>query len=259
MPTEPSNFLPARELLESGVHFGHKARRLNPKMLPFIFGKRNQIHILDVRLTIRNTIKACHFLRGLSARGGQVLFVGTKRQARAVVAEQAKRCNMPFSAERWLGGTLTNYRTIRSRLERLQEIEKWEGDNTINLYGAKEQASIRRQKKKLVRNLHGIRIMDKIPTCLVVVDPTLEAIAVSEARIVGASTIALIDTDGNPDGIDIPIPCNDDSMKVIQILISKLADSIIEGRPRFAEPVAGAETVSVGEAAGEPEAATEGA
>lgn len=233
MATAEAAFLPARQLLESGVHFGHKARKLNPKMLPFIFGKRNQIHIIDIRKTIRNTVKAYHFLQNLAARGEQVLFVGTKRQCRAVVEEQARRCGMPFSAERWLGGTLTNYATVRSRLQRLEEIEKWEVEDKLGAFNKKELSAISREKRKLLRNLSGIRTLDRLPAAMVVVDPSQEAIAVAEARIIGAATVALIDTDGDPDGIDIPIPCNDDSMKVIQILLSRMADAILAGKPRF--------------------------
>ena len=251
MAAETANFLPARQLLESGVHFGHKARKLNPKMLPYIFGKRNQIHIIDIRKTIRNTVRAYYFLRNLAARGEQILFVGTKRQARAIVAEQARRCGMPYSAERWLGGTLTNYATIRSRLTRLDEIERWETDGTMDKFSGKERASIIRQKRKLLRNLIGIRTMNRLPSCLVVIDPTQEEIAVAEARIIGAATVALIDTDGNPDDIDISIPCNDDSLKVIQIIVSKLADAIIEGKPRFAEAAAAEPAEATAEAEAE--------
>lgn len=233
MATAEATFLPARQLLESGVHFGHKARKLNPKMLPFIFGKRNQIHIIDIRKTIKNTIKAYHFLQSLAGRGDHILFVGTKRQCRAVVEEQARRCGMPFSSERWLGGTLTNYATVRSRLHRLEEIEMWENENKMGAFNMKELSAISREKRKLLRNLSGIRTLDRLPSAMVVVDPSQEAIAVAEARIIGVATVALIDTDGNPDGIDIPIPCNDDSMKVIQILLSRLADAIIAGKPRF--------------------------
>lgn len=254
MATKTANFLPARQLLESGVHFGHKARKLNPKMLPFIFGKRNQIHIIDIRKTIKNTVKAYYFLRNLAAKGELILFVGTKRQSRAVVSEQAQRCGMPYSSERWLGGTLTNYATIRGRLERLEEIERWESDGTLDLFSGKERASILRQKRKLLRNLFGIRTMSRLPAALIIVDQTQEEIAVAEAQIIGAATIALIDTDGNPDNIDIPIPCNDDSMKVISILMSKLADAIIEGKPKIAEaaPAASEEAAAPAEATAAP-------
>lgn len=227
---DATSFLPVRTLLESGVHFGHKVSRLNPRMLPYIWGKRNQIHIIDVHQTIKGVVKAHHFLRNLAARGETILFVGTKRQARAVVAEQAKRCGMPYAAERWLGGTLTNYVTIRSRLRRLEEIERWETDGTLEKFSKKEAGGILREKRKLLRNLLGIRDMSKIPSCLLVVDPTHEDIAVKEAAAVGAAVVALIDTDGDPKHVDIPIPCNDDSMKVVSVLVSKLADAIADGR-----------------------------
>jgi len=226
----PSLSISARELLESGAHYGHRVSRWNPKMQPYIHSRRNLIHIIDVRETIRGLVRAWHFLRNLAARGELVLLVGTKRQAGAVVKAEAMRCGMPFVAERWLGGTLTNYETIRTRLSRLKEIEQWEQDGTINRYSKKEQASIQREKRKLLRNLDGLRTMERLPSCLVIVDPNHEEIAVSEARKVGAATVALIDTDGNPEDIDLPIPANDDSMKVIQILVSRLADAILEGR-----------------------------
>lgn len=242
---DATNFLPVRLLLESGVHFGHKVSRLNPRMLPYIWGKRNHIHIIDVHQTIKGVVKAYHFLRNLSARGETVLFVGTKRQARAVVSEQAKRCGMPFASERWLGGTLTNYVTIRSRLRRLEEIERWETDGTMAKFSKKEAGGIIREKRKLLRNLSGIREMHRVPACLLVIDPTHEEIAVNEAAAVGAAVIALIDTDGDPLNVDIPIPCNDDSMKVVQVVVSKLADAIAEGR----QSVLNAKIVAEAEAA----------
>lgn len=226
----PSLSISARELLESGVHYGHRVSRWNPKMQPYIHSRRNLIHIIDVRQTVRGLVRAWHFLRNLAARGELILLVGTKRQAGAVVKSEALRCGMPYVAERWLGGTLTNYETIRNRLSRLKEIEQWEQDGTIDRYSKKEQAAIQREKRKLLRNLDGLRTMERLPACVVVVDPRHEEIAVSEARKVGAATVALIDTDGNPEEIDIPIPGNDDSMKVIQIVMSRLADAIVEGR-----------------------------
>ncbi len=253
----PPLSISARELLESGVHYGHRVSRWNPKMRPFIHSKRNLIHIMDVRETVKGLVKAWHFIKNLAARGELVLLVGTKRQAGAVVKAEAIRCGMPYVAERWLGGTLTNYETIRTRLSRLKEIETWEQDGTINRYSKKEQASIQRQKRKLLRNLDGLRTMERLPACLVVVDPNHEEIAVTEANKIGAATVALIDTDGDPDKIDIPIPGNDDSMKVIQIMMAKLADAILEGRahpvgvPRPEDMVkAGAVSVSMPEKQG---------
>lgn len=253
----PSLVISARELLASGAHYGHRVSRWNPKMAPYIHARKSLIHIIDVRQTIKGLVKAWHFLRNLAARGELILFVGTKRQAGAVIRAEAQRCGMPYVAERWLGGTLTNYETIRRRLERLREIEQWEQDGTINRYSKKEQAGIQREKRKLLRNLDGLRTMERLPAALVIVDPRHEEIAVSEAHKIGAATVALIDTDGDPEEIDIPIPCNDDSMKVVQIIVSRLADAVVEGK---AHPVgvpkaeeiqkAGAVSISVPEKPG---------
>ena len=234
----PSTFIDPKALLVAGVHFGHKVSRWNPKMRPYIFEKRNLIHIIDVRATVKGLIKACHFLEKLAARGELVLFVGTKRQASTVIKNESKRCGMPYVAERWLGGTLTNYATIRERLTRLKTIESWEADGTINRYVKKEQSGIAREKRKLIRNLDGIRTLERIPAALVIIDPCHESIAVAEADKVGAATVALIDTDGDPEAIDVPIPGNDDSMKVIQIVVAKLADAVIEGRAKAPHIVA---------------------
>ena len=253
----PSLSISARELLASGVHYGHKVSRWNPKMRPYIHAKHSLIHIIDVRATIRGLVRAWGFLKNLAARGELILFVGTKRQAGAVVKEQAQRCGMPYVSERWLGGTLTNYDTIRTRLNRLKEIETWEQDGTIHRYSKKEQSAIHREKRKLLRNLDGLRAMDRLPTCLVVVDPVMEKICVAEAQKIKAATVALIDSDGDPDEVDIAIPGNDDSIKVVSIIVTKLADAIIEGK---ANPVgmpkpeeiqkAGAVSVSMPEKAG---------
>jgi small subunit ribosomal protein S2 len=253
----PSLSISARELLASGVHYGHKVSRWNPKMRPYIHAKHTLIHIIDVRETIKGLVRAWHVLKNLAARGELVLFVGTKRQAGAVIKEQARRCGMPYVSERWLGGTLTNYDTIRTRLNRLKEIESWEQDGTINRYSKKEQSAIQREKRKLLRNLDGLRQMDRLPSTLVLVDPVMEKIAVAEARTIGAATVALIDSDGDPDAIDVAIPGNDDSIKVVNIIVTKLADAILEGKanpvgmPRPEEiQKAGAVSISVPEKAG---------
>jgi small subunit ribosomal protein S2 len=226
-------------------------------MRPYIHAKKSLIHIIDVRETIKGLVRAWHFLQKLASRGELILFVGTKRQAGAVVKTEASRCGMAYVSERWLGGTLTNYDTIRNRLNRLKEIEQWEADGTINRYSKKEQSAINREKRKLLRNLDGLRSMDRLPTCLVIVDPQHEAIAVAEAKKIGAATVALIDSDGDPDKIDIAIPGNDDSMKVVQIIVNKLADAIIEGKshptgvPKAEEiSKAGAVSISVPERQG---------
>ncbi len=232
----PETFISPEELLKSGVHFGHKVSRWNPKMAPYIYGKRNLIHIIDVKHTIKGIAKAYGFLEKLASQNALILFVGTKRQAGTVIKEESRRAGMPYVSERWIGGTLTNYATVRERLKRLEEIEAWEKDGTINRYGKKEQSSIQREKRKLVRNLDGLRTLKERPKCLVIIDPHHEAIAVAEADKIGAATVALIDTDGDPDAIDIPIPGNDDSMKVIDIVVRKLADAVIQGKSH-ADPI----------------------
>jgi len=234
----PETFISPEELLKSGVHFGHKVSRWNPKMQPYIYGKRNLIHIIDVRATIKGLVKAFAFVEKVASKNEIVLFVGTKRQAGAVIKEAARRCGMPYVSERWIGGTLTNYATVRERLKRLEEIETWEKDGTIHRYGKKEQSSIQREKRKLVRNLDGLRLLKRLPAALLVIDPAHEKIAVQEADKINphAATIALIDTDGDPDEIDIPIPGNDDSMKVVAIVVNKLADAVLAGKSH-ADPV----------------------
>jgi len=218
-----------KELLDSGVHFGHRSSRWNPKMERYIYTKRNLIHIIDLQETVRGLIRATHFLTRLVSTGERVLIVGTKRQARNVVINEAKRCNMPYVAERWLGGTLTNFQTIRSRLKRLHEIETLEKEDKLSLYKKKEIARIMREKRKLVRNLDGIRDLDKLPSGLVVIDPGREKNAVLEARKLGIPVIGVVDTNCDPDLLDIPVPANDDAMRSIKILLSRMVDAIIQG------------------------------
>lgn len=218
-----------QELLDSGVHFGHRVGRWNPKMEPFIFGKRNLIHIINLRETLKGLLRACNFVERLVADGRNVLFVGTKRQARTVVESEARRCNMPFVTERWLGGTLTNFETIRGRLKRLEEIEALEGTENELILTKKELARLMREKRKLLKNLDGIRRMAKLPGALVLVDPNREDIAVAEANKLGIPVIALLDTDCDPSKIDIPIPGNDDAMRSIQVVVRRLTDSVIAG------------------------------
>lgn len=233
-----SDFISVKDLLASGVHFGHKVSKWNPKMAPYIYGKRNLIYILDIRETLKGLVKAHAFLFNLAKRGDLVLFVGTKRQAGAIVAQEARRCGMPYVSDRWLGGALTNFATVRERLKRLHEIETMELEGTINRYSKKEISQIMREKRKLKRNLDGIRNMDRLPTAVVVIDPTYERIAVEEANKIKAATVALIDTDGDPDHVDIAIPGNDDSIKVIQLIMGKLADAVIEGRAKSVGTIA---------------------
>ena len=261
MTTALNTIVDVKALLDAGVHYGHRASRWNPKMRPYIYGKRNGIHIIDLRETVRGLLRAYKYLVRVVTNGGVVLFVGTKRQAKEIIEREAQRCGMPYVSERWLGGTLTNNRTIRARVKRLQELEAmWlpAGVNPhkedLNAYiekmmteagkldpaKAPESADIRTHSKKMIaqlsrellkirRNLKGIRDMVKLPEALVIVDPKKEHNAVREARRMGIPTIALIDTDSDPDEVDLPIPGNDDSIRSIEIIIAKLADACLEG------------------------------
>ena len=218
-----------QELVEAGAHFGHRASRWNPKMAPYIYARKNGIHIIDVRETIRGLLRAKKYLAQVAAQGSLVLFVGTKRQASAAVERESLRCHMPFVAERWLGGTLTNFRTVRSRLGRLEEVEKIRGGEEINTYSKKMQAALGREYRKMYRNLNGLRTLNRMPECLVIVDPTKEKNAVKEARSLGITTVSLIDTDCDPDLIDLPIPGNDDGIRSIELIMRHLAEAILVG------------------------------
>ncbi|MDR1959138.1 MAG: 30S ribosomal protein S2 [Planctomycetaceae bacterium] len=219
-----------QDLIDAGVHFGHQASHWNPKMRPYVYGRRKLIHIIDVRETVRGILRARKYLKQVAAAGGMILFVGTKRQASETIEQQSVKCGMPYVAERWLGGTLTNFRTIRSRLSRLQELEEIINGEGLSIYSKKMQASLLREHKKMFSNLNGIRTMDRFPDCMVIVDPKKEKNAVLEARKLGITTIALIDTDSNPDDVDLPIPGNDDGIRSIELIISLLADAVNEGR-----------------------------
>ncbi|MDB5172543.1 MAG: rpsB [Phycisphaerales bacterium] len=219
-----------KSLVDAGVHFGHRVSRWNPKMEPYIHGKRNMIHIIDVRETVKGLLRARRFLQNIVAGGKDVLFVGTKRQARHPLEEEAKRCGMHYVAERWLGGTLTNFRTIRARLNRLEELEKLWATGQIETYSKKMKATLQREMTKIKTNLEGIRKMERMPGAMFIVDTRREHIAVKEARKLGVPTVALIDTDSDPDQIDLPIPGNDDAMRAVEIILHDLADAIIEGK-----------------------------
>ncbi len=247
-----SNVL-AQELIEAGVHFGHRASRWNPKMRPYIHGRRNLIHIIDVRETIRGLLRARKYLKQVASSGVLVLFVGTKRQGAEAVAREAARCGMPYVSDRWLGGTLTNFRTIRNRLARLEELEALIPSEAFGTYSKKMQSSLRREHRKMLRNLGGIRTLSRLPECLVVFDPKKEKNAVNEARKMGITTVALIDTDCDPDVIDLPIPGNDDSIRSIELVAARLADAILEGKAQTAtESQAAAEGAeNAGAAAGD--------
>ncbi len=218
-----------KELIEAGVHFGHRASRWNPKMAPYIYGRKNLIHIMDIRETVRGLLRARKYLSQVAEGGSLILFVGTKRQAGATIQREAERCGMPFVSERWLGGALTNFRTIRSRMSRLEELERIRASDELATYSKKAQSSLNREYRKIYRNLNGLRSMNRLPECLVVVDPNKEKNAIREAKSLGITTIALIDTDCDPDRVDLPIPGNDDGIRSIDLIAKHLADAVIAG------------------------------
>ena len=229
-----------RELIEAGVHFGHRASRWNPKMRSYIYARRNLIHIIDVRETVRGLLRARKYLQRVAAGGSLVLFVGTKRQASDTMEQQAPRCGMPFVSDRWLGGTLTNFRTIRSRLSRLEELEAMRESGEIESYSKKMQSALNREYRKMYRNLNGIRSMNRLPECLVIVDPRKEKNAIREAQKLGITTVSLIDTDCDPDEVDLPIPGNDDSIRSIELIVQLLADAVLSGKASSGELKQGA-------------------
>lgn len=230
-----------KQLIESGVHFGHRASRWNPKMRPYIYGRRNKIHIIDVRETVRGLLRAKKYLAQVAAAGSLVLFVGTKRQAAEVIEEQALKCGMPFVSQRWLGGALTNFRTIRSRMARLEELEALLNSEDIKLYSKKMQSSLTREYRKIYHNLNGLRTLNRLPEVIVLIDPRKEKNAIKEAQKLGISTVALIDTDCDPDDVDLVIPGNDDSIRSIELIISHLSDAINEGKTSRVQQAEGAE------------------
>ncbi|MDO4587567.1 MAG: 30S ribosomal protein S2 [Planctomycetia bacterium] len=248
--------LSIQELIDAGVHLGHRASLWNPKMRPYVFGRRKLIHIIDVRETVRGILRAKKYLTQVAAQGSLVLFVGTKRQASETIEQQATRCQMPYVAERWLGGTLTNFKTIRSRLKRLEELEKIIEGELLSTYSKKMQSSLMREYKKMFRNLNGIREMNRYPEVMIIVDPKKEKNAIREAKKLGVISIALIDTDSDPDEVDLPIPGNDDSIRSIELIMTQLADAINEGRKEAENVKYEAPAV---EAAAEPVAAEENA
>ncbi|MGI9952009.1 30S ribosomal protein S2 [Moorellaceae bacterium AZ2] len=218
-----------KQLLEAGVHFGHQTRRWNPKMAPYIFTERNGIYIIDLQRTVKKIEEAYNFVRDTASNGGKILFVGTKKQAQESIKEEAQRCGMYYVNVRWLGGTLTNFATIRRRIERLKELERMEEDGTLELLPKKEAMTLRKERERLERFLGGIKDMRQLPDALFVVDPRKERIAVAEARRLGIPVVAIVDTNCNPDEIDYVIPGNDDAIRAIKLLTSKIADAVLEG------------------------------
>ena len=219
-----------KELLEAGVHFGHQTRRWNPKMKPFIFGARNGIYIIDLQKTSRRLREALAFISDVAARGGSVLFVGTKRQAQGVVSEEALRSGQHFIDQRWLGGTLTNFSTIRKSINRLKELEAMAEDEESAKMTKKERSRLDKERAKLHKTLSGIKNMDKLPQAVFVIDPQKERIAVAEANKLSIPVIAVVDTNCDPGPIDFPIPGNDDAIRAIKLFATCFADAIIEGR-----------------------------
>lgn len=219
-----------KQLLESGVHFGHQTRRWNPKMRPFIFTERNGIYIIDLQKTVRLMDVAYNFVKELALQGEMILFVGTKKQAQESIQEEASRCEMPFVNQRWLGGMLTNFSTIRKRIERLNELEKMEEDGRFALLPKKEVIKLNHEKEKLLKFLGGIRHMKDIPSAVFIVDPRKEKIAVAEARKLEIPIVAIVDTNCDPDEADYVIPGNDDAIRAVRLITSKIAEAVLEGK-----------------------------
>ena len=231
-----------KQLLEAGVHFGHQTRRWNPKMARYIFTERNGIYIIDLQKTVRKVEEAYNFMREVSANGGKILFVGTKKQAQDSVAEEAARCGMYFINQRWLGGTLTNFSTIQKRVARLHQLEAMETDGTFEVLPKKEVIILRKEKDRLEKFLGGIKNMKGLPDAIFVIDPRKERIAVAEARKLNIPLVGIVDTNCDPDEIDYVIPGNDDAIRAVKLLTSKMADAIIEANQGgVEEPVAAAE------------------
>lgn len=217
-------------LLEAGVHFGHQTRRWNPKMAEYIFTERNGIYIIDLQKTVKKVEEAYNFVRDVVLEGGEVLFVGTKKQAQEAIETEAKRSNMHYVNQRWLGGMLTNYNTIRRRVDRLHELAKMEEDGVFDLLPKKEVIKLRHEAERLEKFLGGIKNMNKIPDVLFVVDPRKERIAVKEAKILGIPVVAIVDTNCDPDEIDYVIPGNDDAIRAVKLLTETMANAVLEGK-----------------------------
>jgi small subunit ribosomal protein S2 len=227
--------LTMKELLEAGVHFGHQTKRWNPKMQKYIFGERNGIYIIDLQKTLKKFRDAYAFMRDLAAQGGSVLFVGTKKQAQEAVLEEASRCGMFYVNHRWLGGTLTNFATIRKSIARLKKLEDMQETGEYERLPKKEVLGLERERQKLEKALIGIKQMDRLPAAIFVVDPKKESIAVEEARRLAISIVAIVDTNCDPTGIDYPIPGNDDAIRAVRLIASRVADAINEGRGTLAK------------------------
>jgi len=230
-----------KELLEAGVHFGHQVKRWNPKMKKYIFGERNGIYIIDLQKTLRGLEDAYHFVRDAAAAGSNVLFVGTKKQAQDAVMDEAMRASAYCVNQRWLGGMLTNFSTIKKSIERLKKLEAMKEDGTFGLLTKKEAASLEKERQKLEKNLAGIKEMKELPGVIFIIDPKKERIAVAEAKKLSIPLVAVVDTNCDPDEIDHVIPGNDDAIRAIKLMASKVADAVIEGRAAFTKETVQAE------------------
>ena len=219
-----------KQLLEAGVHFGHQTRRWNPKMREYIFTERNGIYIIDLQKTVKKIDEAYAFVRDVAMDNGTVLFVGTKKQAQESIEQEAKRCEMFYVNQRWLGGLLTNFKTIQSRIAKLREIERMEENGDFDLLPKKEVVKLKYIQDKLEKNLGGIKEMKKLPSCMFVVDPRKEHIAVQEARCLNIPIVAIVDTNCDPDDVDYVIPGNDDAIRAVKLIAAKIADAVLEGK-----------------------------
>jgi len=227
---EKMSIVSMKQLLEAGVHFGHQTRRWNPKMKEYIFTERNGIYIIDLQKTVKKIEEAYDFVKNLAAEGGKILFVGTKKQAQESIQEEAQRCGMYYVNQRWLGGMLTNFKTIRKRIDRLNELEKMEEEGLFEVLPKKEVLNLQHEKERLEKNLGGIKDMSELPQAVFIVDPRKERIAVSEARKLQIPIVAIVDTNCDPDEVDYVIPGNDDAIRAVKLLTEKIADAVIEGR-----------------------------
>src|SRR5581483_10089224 len=242
-----------KELLEAGVHFGHQTKRWNPKMAKYIFGGRNGIYIIDLQKTLKKFREAYLFVRNLTAERGTLLFVGTKKQAQETIAEEATRCGMFYVNQRWLGGTLTNFATIRKSINHLKRLDEMRETGELDRLPKKEALGLDRERAKLEKALSGIKQMDRLPSAVFIIDPRKERIAVAEAQKLAIPIIAIVDTNCDPSGIDHPIPGNDDAIRAIRLITSRVADAVIEGRGVVSK-VSGEEAAASGEPAAEPAA-----
>jgi small subunit ribosomal protein S2 len=245
--------LTMKELLEAGVHFGHQTKRWNPKMQKYIFGERNGIYIIDLQKTLKKFREAYGAVRELASGGGTMLFIGTKKQAQDTVFDEASRCGMFYVNQRWLGGTLTNFETIRKSIARLKKIEEMKDAGEYERLPKKEALELDRERQKLEKALVGIKAMEQLPSAVFIIDPRKEKIAVAEAQRLGIPIVAIVDTNCDPTGIDYPVPGNDDAIRAVRLITSRIADAILEGRGTLSKD----ETDGAGELeAGEPELAT---